>query len=163
MAAGFAPKTQDDYLDLIYDTLPHSYTRVDELYRETYPQEYQRNIGLVYLYINRDTCLSCPLYNLLNNLSETNRNVYGYLYSYNPVSSEYGFPTLVHHGGELGSLFGAGTAGKKGVDTVSKTIGPKLMEMWANFAKTGNPSTNDLTWYPYDKYSKYYADIGRDN
>lgn len=39
-------------------------------------------------------------------------------------------------------------------------IASKAQEMWINFAKTGNPSTEDLTWERFDKASRKVMVIG---
>ena len=48
-----------------------------------------------------------------------------------------------------------------GADEVDETVADNTMEMWAHFAKTGDPSVKGLVeWPPYTEESDRYLDIG---
>ena len=44
----------------------------------------------------------------------------------------------------------------------NRAFSNKLQEMWTNFAKTGNPSTEDFAWQPYDTQNHATAMLGSD-
>ena len=48
-----------------------------------------------------------------------------------------------------------------GADEVDETVADNTMEMWTQFAKTGDPSVKGLVeWPPYTEESDRYLDIG---
>jgi para-nitrobenzyl esterase len=71
---------------------------------------------------------------------------------------------------EVGDLNGNGITGSDGDkediitsagwDSDDSAIAEKLMTVWSNFAKTGDPSTTDLTWPAYTAENDTYVEIG---
>ncbi len=54
------------------------------------------------------------------------------------------------HASELNYVFHNLDLKVEYVGTVDKALAKKFVTMWANFARTGNPSLEDFTWTPYD-------------
>jgi para-nitrobenzyl esterase len=48
-------------------------------------------------------------------------------------------------------------------DEADDKVADTLMTVWTNFAKTSNPSTDDLTWPPYSTDNDQYVDFGQSN
>ncbi len=112
--------------------------------------------------------------------SNVSSNAYVYNFSHVPSGwREQG--CVAFHGLELAYVFGAIPGGltvptmlylgsrsgcksrDPGADEMDRVVADNAMRMWAQFARTGNPSVNRLIdWPPYTEENPYYLDIGRE-
>ncbi|XP_045479791.1 juvenile hormone esterase-like [Harmonia axyridis] len=100
-------------------------------------------------------------------LAETSKEP-TYLYRYSVPSNhgeEYSAKNLngAKHGDELAHLFQMGTE----LDEASQRISQRLLKLWTNFAKYGNPTIEKdeivpVEWKPVTKDHLYYLDIGEE-
>ena len=106
-----------------------------------------------------DLFFRMPALKLAQLHSENNGNVYLYYWTYPSSIPFYG----ACHSVELPYIFNNLKAGNLIGD---KHINYKLAEisqnMWTNFAKNGNPSTNNYIWKKYDSKNKYYMNFGNE-
>ena len=106
-----------------------------------------------------DLFFRMPALKLAQLHSENNGNVYLYYWTYPSSIPFYG----ACHSVELPYMFNNLKAGNLSGD---KHINYKLAEisqnMWTNFAKNGNPSTNNYIWKKYDSKNKYYMNFGNE-
>ena len=106
-----------------------------------------------------DLIFRMPAYKLAQLHSKNNGNVYLYYWTYPSSIPHYG----ACHSVELAYIFN-----NLKIRTLigDKNINYKLSEisqnMWANFAKNGNPSTKDYIWEKYDLKNKYCMEFGNE-
>lgn len=88
-----------------------------------------------------ETTFRCPMLLMADKHSEAGGNAYVYYFAHRSALSYYG----ACHGIELGYVFNNSHIKTLTGDSVSATLVKAVPEMWINFAKTGNPSTADIT------------------
>ncbi|NBI64238.1 carboxylesterase/lipase family protein [Clostridiales bacterium] len=83
-----------------------------------------------------------------------------YMYYFAKESDEENMKAC--HASEVAYVFhnltGAGFSG-----TMDEKLANQMCAMWANFARTGNPSIDDVTWTPYDSKTRETMVIGNDS
>eukprot|EP00794_Sanderia_malayensis_P000222 gene226-837_t len=96
-----------------------------------------------------------------NSILRNGKKVHMYHFVYLPSNLRYPF-LKVAHAVEIDFVFGPPVSGRASfmlgnVTEQDKTIARAMMEMWTNFAKTGNPGRN---WPAYTASEKKYLEIG---
>ena len=66
------------------------------------------------------------------------------------------------HASELGYVFYNLDLKVDYVGTVDKVLAKKIVTMWANFARSGNPSIDGFTWMPYDEKNRATMVVAKD-
>ncbi|KAM3920536.1 cholinesterase-like [Leptodactylus fuscus] len=107
--------------------------------------------------ILRDNYFMCPAKYFADFASKTINNLY--VYEYNHRSSDEFFPEWmgVIHGAELPMLFGKPLISPQQFTKQDQVFSRRLMKIWANFAKTGNPSDDEFNWPQYSAEEQRYA------
>ena len=49
-----------------------------------------------------------------------------------------------------------------GDKTINYKLAQQVQNMWVNFAKTGNPSTEEIKWEKYDEKNQYFMVFGKE-
>ncbi|XP_012262883.2 esterase E4-like isoform X3 [Athalia rosae] len=123
-----------------------------------------------------DICFIFGLYKVVEIQQKTKKApCYLYKFSYEPTQScsKYFFKSTYKgaaHGDDAPFIYNMNVAGdnlryKPG--TPEKTVSDRIVRMWTDFAKTGNPTpeTNDLInvkWLPVTQTAKHYLNIGEE-
>ncbi|KAM3920535.1 cholinesterase-like [Leptodactylus fuscus] len=112
--------------------------------------------------ILRDYYFMCPSKYFANFASKTKNNLYVYEYAHRP--SDEGLPEWmgVAHGAELSMLFGKPLISPQQFSNQEQIFSRRLMKIWANFARTGNPSDDEFHWPPYLAEEQRYAVLKMD-
>ncbi|XP_075137791.1 cholinesterase-like [Leptodactylus fuscus] len=107
--------------------------------------------------ILRDSIFLCPSKYFANFVAEAENNLYVYEYNHRP--SDEGLPEWmgVAHGAELPILFGKPLISPQQFSNQEQVFSRRLMKIWANFAKTGNPSDDEFHWPQYSAEEQRYA------
>jgi len=77
--------------------------------------------------------------------TQYNNNTYMYYWEYPSAYNNIG----ACHAVELAYVFGNLEDTAYTGDNINVGLSDTVMNMWVNFARTGNPSTEDITWEPY--------------
>ncbi|XP_075137213.1 cholinesterase-like [Leptodactylus fuscus] len=107
--------------------------------------------------ILRDNYFLCPSKYFANFASKAKNNLYVYEYDHRP--SDEGLPEWMGfaHGAELSILFGKPLISPQQFSTQEQIFSRRLMNIWGNFARTGNPSDNEFHWPQYSAKEQCYA------
>eukprot|EP00794_Sanderia_malayensis_P000218 gene222-833_t len=94
-------------------------------------------------------------------VNNNGKKVHMYHFVYLPANLRYPF-MKVSHAVEIDFVFGSPVSGRASfllgnITEQDKTLARTMMEMWTNFAKTGNPGKN---WPEYTASEKKYLEIG---
>ncbi|XP_075137788.1 cholinesterase-like [Leptodactylus fuscus] len=109
--------------------------------------------------ILRDYYFVCSAKYFANFIAKTINNLYVYEYDHRP--SDEGLPEWmgVAHGAELSMLFGKPLISPQQFSNQEQVFSRRLMKIWANFARTGNPSDDNFIWPQYSAEEQHYADL----
>ncbi|KAL1140823.1 hypothetical protein AAG570_000751 [Ranatra chinensis] len=104
------------------------------------------------VYVNREEFLQAvrelnPYVNNVARYAETGNNVYMYYFKHRSLNNPWPSWTGVLHGDEISYVFGEPLNPAKNYHTLEVELSKRVMNYWANFAKTGNPSlSSDGSW-----------------
>ncbi|KAM3919004.1 cholinesterase-like [Leptodactylus fuscus] len=107
--------------------------------------------------ILRDYYFMCPSKYFTNFVSKTKNNLYVYEYNHRPSDEDLPEWMGVAHGAELSILFGKPLISPQQFSNQEQVFSRRLMKIWANFVKTGNPSGDEFHWPQYSAEEQYYA------
>lgn len=94
-----------------------------------------------------DYQFTCNVNEFAHRYAETGNNVYMYLFTHRSLGNPWPSWTGVMHGDEINYIFGEPLDPAKNYQTQEAELSRRMMNYWANFAKTGNPSLlSDGTW-----------------
>ncbi|XP_071971258.1 cholinesterase-like isoform X2 [Engystomops pustulosus] len=112
--------------------------------------------------ILKDYDFMCPSKYFANFAVEAHNNLYVYEYAHR--SSIETFPEWMgaSHAAELSILFGHPQILSKGFSKEEQVFSRRLMNIWANFARNGNPSDDDFNWPRYSVEEQKYAILKAD-
>ncbi|XP_075137214.1 cholinesterase-like [Leptodactylus fuscus] len=107
--------------------------------------------------IQKDYIFTCPAKYFANFASEAKNKFFVYEYDHRP--SDEGLPEWmgVVHGAELSMLFGKPLISPQQFSNQEQAFSRRLMKIWANFARTGNPSDDEFQWPQYSAEEQCYA------
>ena len=117
-------------------------------------------------------CVDNPLENFLNDLyfrgpalkiaqlhSRNKNNTYCYYWTYPYFIPQFGACHAVELTYVLNNLQLNAALGDK---TINYKLAQQAQNMWVNFAKTGNPSTEEIKWEKYDEKNQYFMVFGKE-
>ncbi|XP_075137784.1 cholinesterase-like [Leptodactylus fuscus] len=112
--------------------------------------------------ILRDTIFTCPSKYFADFASNTKTNLYVYEYAHRP--SDEGLPEWmgVAHGAELPILFGKPLILSQQFSNQEQVFSRRLMNIWGNFARKGNPNDDEIIWPQYSAEEQSYAILKAD-
>ena len=113
--------------------------------------------GLIETEFINELMFRVPMLNQLDVQSVFNKT-FCYYWSYPSSNAEIGAP----HSVELIFVFndrGAGTNSTFNGTNISDEIFTSVQQMWTNFARCGNPSTDKVKWEPYSEKDQNVLDI----
>ena len=113
--------------------------------------------GLIETEFINELMFRVPMLNQLDVQSAFNKT-FCYYWSYPSSNAEIGAP----HSVELIFVFndrGAGTNSTFNGTNISGEIFTSVQQMWTNFARCGNPSTDKVKWEPYSEKDQNVLDI----
>ncbi|KAK9512929.1 hypothetical protein O3M35_001234 [Rhynocoris fuscipes] len=94
-----------------------------------------------------DYQFTCNVNEFAHTYAESGNNVYMYLFTHRSVNNPWPSWTGVMHGDEINYIFGEPLDPAKNYQPQEIELSKRMMNFWANFAKTGNPNLqSDNTW-----------------
>uniref|UniRef100_A0A023F5Z0 Carboxylic ester hydrolase n=2 Tax=Triatoma infestans TaxID=30076 RepID=A0A023F5Z0_TRIIF len=94
-----------------------------------------------------DYQFTCNVNEFAHIYAETGNNVYMYLFTHRSFNNPWPSWTGVMHGDEINYIFGEPLNAAKNYQPQEIELSKRIMNFWANFAKTGNPNLqSDNTW-----------------
>ncbi|XP_070531929.1 cholinesterase-like [Ptychodera flava] len=116
--------------------------------------------------LNSDQGYICPSLELASVYTDAGQDVYFYNFDHRPSLSKVPEWMGIVHGDELEYIFGLPLVDENFTNKEVQ-LSQKMMEFWANFAKTGNPNKgheNEIDsnqWPAYGKKKQYYVLNGK--
>ncbi|XP_071971250.1 cholinesterase-like isoform X1 [Engystomops pustulosus] len=107
--------------------------------------------------ILKDNFFTCPAKYFANFVVKAKNNVFVYEYAHRPSIETLPEWMGVIHGAEVTMLFGHPLISPQKFTNQEQIFSRRLMKIWANFARNGNPSDDDFKWPRYSKEEQSYA------
>lgn len=105
----------------------------------------------------------CPVAHLAGRLAARGAQVYAYLFEHRASTLSWPLWMGVPHGYEIEFVFGLPLKPGLNYTTEEKTLARRMMRYWANFARTGNPSSppdpKDSQWPQYSGDTQQYVSL----
>ncbi|KAG8560272.1 hypothetical protein GDO81_014873 [Engystomops pustulosus] len=107
--------------------------------------------------ILKDNFFTCPAKYFANFIVKAKKNLFVYEYAHRPSTETLPEWMGAAHGAELKMLFGHPLISPQKFTNQEQVFSRRFMKMWANFARNGNPSDDDLKWPQYSEEEQNYA------
>nr|AOS89450.1 acetylcholinesterase 1 [Apolygus lucorum] len=112
-----------------------------------------------------DYQFTCSVNDFAHTYAESGNNVYMYFFTHRSMNNPWPSWTGVMHGDEINYIFGEPLNPTKNYQQNEADLSKRIMNYWANFAKTGNPnlrSNNSWTstyWPQHTAYGREYITL----
>jgi len=111
-------------------------------------------------HISRDMNSTSPMRNIVSNVNKINSDSWLYYFSY-VRSDRLGQVLGAWHGSEIRFIFNSLDRGRTVVTDEDRALATIMSKYWVNFAKTGNPNSDDLpNWPKYTNAEESFLEIG---
>ncbi|CAN2388274.1 Acetylcholinesterase tetramerisation domain, partial [Pristimantis euphronides] len=105
--------------------------------------------------ILRDYYFMCPSKNFANFATKAKNHLFVYEYDHRPSNEVFPEWMGVIHGAELPMIFGQPLVSTRNFSNEEQVFSRRIMKIWANFAREGNPSDDKFTWPRYTAEENY--------
>ncbi|XP_070577225.1 acetylcholinesterase-like [Ptychodera flava] len=107
-----------------------------------------------------DYDLKCPAIEFADDYALAGQDVYAYVFRHRSAANPWPKWAGTVHGDEVEFIFGLPTYNEENVSEEDREMSRKMMRLWANFARTGDPNdakTESISvkqWPPYNSYDR---------
>ncbi|XP_075049459.1 cholinesterase-like [Mixophyes fleayi] len=136
--------------DLVVKSIQLQYTDWDDEKN----REKNRN---VMGHILKDNYFTCPLKYFANHATEAKNNLFVYKYDHRPSNDPWPEWMGAIHGAELPIIFGKPLDEPQNFTQAEQMFSKRIMKMWGNFAREGNPSDDGFVWPHYTVEDQKHA------
>jgi len=137
-------------------TLPEVADEVTSLYA----RDSEANDDQPFSDLFSDVVFTYPMRAWARSMENVESDAYLYWFTQSPVingSDEYG----AFHAAEIGYVFGTLDLFGAQATEADYALSKKMMTIWTNFAKTGNPNTDAIPhWEPFTRSNEAYMELG---
>ncbi|XP_063804236.1 cholinesterase-like [Pseudophryne corroboree] len=113
--------------------------------------------------ILKDYYFTCPSKYFASFAAETTNNVFVYEYDHRPSNEVWPQWMGAIHGAELPIIFGNPFSAPQEFSQEEQAFSKRIMKMWANFAREGNPSDDGFVWPHYSTGDQNHAILKMNN
>ncbi|KAM4013205.1 cholinesterase-like [Anomaloglossus baeobatrachus] len=113
--------------------------------------------------ILKDIHFTCPSKYFANSAAKDQNKIFVYEYDHRPSIETYPEWMGVVHASELPVLFGQPLSFPEKFSNKEQVFSRRVMKMWANFAREGNPSDDKFNWPQYLPEEQKYAILKADH
>jgi para-nitrobenzyl esterase len=158
MAPEFAESLK--YSDLLKSSINQILPNVDKKIFEYYPTDTEEMSKESWVNFYTDAMFTAPMQDWGNLMSTVDSQAYLYIWDHHPKIN--GSRKLkAFHAAEVPYIFGSVDNFDIDFNEEDVTLSNNMIDIWTNFAKTGNPSLPGVfTWPPFNSSSQKYVSIG---
>ncbi|XP_070559974.1 acetylcholinesterase-like [Ptychodera flava] len=169
MVSGFSLEsdshlTMEQFRGAIKRRLPHVPSEVIDEIQNEYSYNDQDLDGAILRNLADDIWgdydLKCPAVEFADDYALTGQDVYMYIFRHRSAANPWPKWAGTLHGDEVEFIFGLPTYKEESVTEEDREMSRKIMRLWANFARTGDPndikegSISEQHWPPYNAYDR---------
>jgi len=148
------------YSDLLKSSINQILPNVDKKIFEYYPTDTEEMSKESWVNFYTDAMFTAPMQDWGNLMSTVDSQAYLYIWDHHPKIN--GSRKLkAFHAAEVPYIFGGVDNFDIDFNEEDVTLSNNMIDIWTNFAKTGNPSLPGVfTWPPFNSTSQKYVSIG---
>ena len=148
------------YSELITTSINQMIPKVDKKIFDYYPINNEETAKESWINFTTDVMFTAPMQDWGNLMSTVDSQAYLYIWDHHPkVNGTTKFKAF--HAAEVPYVFGGMDMFDIDLTEEDIVLSNNMMDIWTNFAKTGNPSLPGVfTWPPFNSSSQKYLSIG---
>lgn len=137
---------------LVKNAVAHEYTDWTDEKNHTKNRDALSEFATDYLFI-------CPAFDFARRYAQAGGKIYTYEFTHRSSLNPWPKWMGVTHNSEIAYVFGIPQNPSLGFTEEEVNLSRRMMKHWANFARTGNPSTDKFKWPPLTPENKEYITL----